>query len=113
MNAIQTAIAEVGSLSKMAAALGVTPQAVAFWRDGLRTMPADRCPDIEKITAGVVTCEMLRPDVNWAVLRGPAAAPAPAPPPPDPPATELAALPTRQQQPGITALADRRLQVGV
>jgi DNA-binding transcriptional regulator YdaS (Cro superfamily) len=31
-------------------------------------IPADYCPDIEALTG--VTCEELRPDVNWAVLRG-------------------------------------------
>lgn len=85
MNAIHTAIGHAGSMTKLAAALRVTPQAVCFWRDGLRGIPADKCPDIEKITGGLVTCEMLRPDVNWAVLRKPslfieaAAVPAPSP----------------------------------
>jgi DNA-binding transcriptional regulator YdaS (Cro superfamily) len=31
-------------------------------------VPADRCPDVEQLTG--VRCEDLRPDVNWAVVRG-------------------------------------------
>lgn len=53
----------------MAGLLKVTPQAVCFWRDGERRFPADYCPDIEVATAGEITCESLRPDVNWAAVR--------------------------------------------
>jgi len=34
--------------------------------------PAEYCPDIERITG--VACESLRPDVDWAYLRGTSAA---------------------------------------
>ncbi|MDT4679101.1 transcriptional regulator, partial [Escherichia coli] len=30
----------------------------------------ERCPAIEKATGGAVTCEELRPDIDWAYLRG-------------------------------------------
>jgi DNA-binding transcriptional regulator YdaS (Cro superfamily) len=30
-------------------------------------VPAEYCPDIEAITG--IACELLRPDVNWSVLR--------------------------------------------
>ncbi|WP_269464900.1 transcriptional regulator [Mannheimia sp. USDA-ARS-USMARC-1261] len=51
----------------MARQLGVKPQAVQQW---FKTkVPAERCPEIEKFTEGKVTCEELRPDVDWAVLR--------------------------------------------
>lgn len=53
----------------MARKLGVSPQAVCFWRDGRRRIPADKCPDIERGTEGRVTCESLRGDVDWAYLR--------------------------------------------
>ena len=69
MNPIQTAISTAGSITKFALALGVTPQAVCFWRDGKRQIPADKCPLIERITAGGVSCEMLRPDVDWGYIR--------------------------------------------
>jgi DNA-binding transcriptional regulator YdaS (Cro superfamily) len=53
--------------SEIARQLGIRPQAVQQW---FKTkVPAERCPDIERISNGEVTCEELRPDVNWAVLR--------------------------------------------
>lgn len=70
MNSISKAIQVTGSASSLAAALKVTTQAVCFWRDGLRKLPADLCIQIEKTTSGAVRCEDLRPDVDWAYLRG-------------------------------------------
>lgn len=36
----------------------------------MRQVPAERCTDIERATAGAVTCEELRPDLDmWAYLR--------------------------------------------
>jgi DNA-binding transcriptional regulator YdaS (Cro superfamily) len=67
MNQIQNAIDVAGSATALAKALGVTPQAVCFWRDGKREIPADKCPLIERETG--VRCELLRPDVAWNVLR--------------------------------------------
>ena len=69
MNAVQQSIAMLGGPSKVAAKLGVTTQAVCFWRDGLREFPAERCPAIERATNGAVRCEDLHPDIDWAVLR--------------------------------------------
>lgn len=69
MTSIEKAIFVVGSASKLSRELGVTVQAVCFWRDGKRKTPADLCPDIERVTNGAVRCEDLRPDVNWALLR--------------------------------------------
>lgn len=53
--------------SEIARQLGVKPQAVQQWFK--RKTPIIRCPEIERITDGKVTCEELRPDVNWGVLR--------------------------------------------
>jgi DNA-binding transcriptional regulator YdaS (Cro superfamily) len=63
----------------MARALSITPGAVNQWCRGLREVPAERCPDIERLTREaaaakfdqtlIVTCEQLRPDVAWGVLR--------------------------------------------
>lgn len=53
--------------SEIAKQLGVKPQAVQQWFK--RKTPIIRCPEIERITEGKVTCEELRPDVNWKVLR--------------------------------------------
>lgn len=69
MNPIQDAIDLAGSITNFSKMLGVTPQAVCFWRDGKRQIPADKCPLIEKVTGGVISCERLRPDVAWSVIR--------------------------------------------
>lgn len=51
----------------MAALLGVSKQRVSNWRR--RGVPLRFAPRIEQLTG--VTCEKLRPDVAWRVLRGP------------------------------------------
>jgi DNA-binding transcriptional regulator YdaS (Cro superfamily) len=38
-------------------------------------VPAEWCVAIERETAGAVTVEELRPDVDWAVIRGKPAVP--------------------------------------
>ena len=58
-----------GTASKLARAIGVRPVMVSQWVSGLKAVPAERCPAIERETAGAVTCEELRPDVPWSVLR--------------------------------------------
>lgn len=60
---------ERGEAIRLAKTIGVAQPIVSFWVSGKRQVPAERCPDIEKFTEGKVTCEELRPDVNWAVLR--------------------------------------------
>jgi DNA-binding transcriptional regulator YdaS (Cro superfamily) len=70
----------VGGQAELARALGVTPAAVNQWCKGVRAVPAERCPAVERETRRVaadkgdpglvVTCESLRPDVEWGVLRG-------------------------------------------
>ena len=54
----------------LAREIGVTPVLVSQWANGVRRVPAERCPQIERATGGAVRCEDLRPDVDWAVLRG-------------------------------------------
>jgi DNA-binding transcriptional regulator YdaS (Cro superfamily) len=62
----------------MASALKVTQPTVSEWHRGQKRVPAERCPEIERGTRernaadperAVVTCEELRPDVAWEVLR--------------------------------------------
>ena len=67
MNPIQQAIDQCGGVTLLAEKLDVSPNSVINWR--ARGAPAEKCPDIERATKGAVTCEELRPDVNWAVLR--------------------------------------------
>lgn len=77
MNAIQRAIDITGSVSDLAAAIGASTPAIYSWRSGARSFPAELCPSIEKATQGAVRCEDLRPDVDWAYLRGTAKATTP------------------------------------
>ena len=69
--AVLVAISIAGSASKIAEACGVTVQAVCFWRDGLRKIPAQQCMKVEQLTDGRVTCEELRRDLDWSYLRAP------------------------------------------
>jgi len=69
MEPIARAVEILGGPTKVALILGVTPQAVCFWRGGHRRFPAEYCPNIEKATDGVIRCEDLRPDVDWGYLR--------------------------------------------
>jgi DNA-binding transcriptional regulator YdaS (Cro superfamily) len=66
---LDNAVEIVGSQAALAAALGVTKSAVNQWKDPGRRVPAEKCPDIERLTKGAVRCEDLRPDVSWNVLR--------------------------------------------
>jgi len=61
---------ETASQADMARALGVTPGAVNQWISGQTALSAERCLLIEEYTQGKVTCEDLRPDVRWDVIRG-------------------------------------------
>lgn len=56
-------IDQLGGTVAVARMAGVAPPSVTAWRQ--RRIPADRCPDIERGSAGKATCEQLRPDVRW------------------------------------------------
>lgn len=56
-----------GGQSIIARNLGVSRAAVGQWKD--RKIPAEFCPVIEEMTNGEMTCEDLRPDVRWDLVR--------------------------------------------
>lgn len=58
------------SQAEVARAIGVPIALISQWKTGTRPVPASRCPTIERVTGGLVTCEELRPDVEWSYLRG-------------------------------------------
>ncbi|MCW5323719.1 transcriptional regulator [Verminephrobacter aporrectodeae subsp. tuberculatae] len=59
-----------GRAAHLAKAIGVSPVTIHNWAyDAGKQVPAERCPEIEKIASGLVTCEELRPDVDWGYLR--------------------------------------------
>lgn len=77
-NALERAISAADGITKLAGMLGLKSHAVIHqWR--LNRVPAEHCPAIERATKTkaaekgdaslVVTCEELRPDVAWGVLR--------------------------------------------
>lgn len=66
-------LTERGRSVALAAEIGVAPELISQWRSGVRRVPAERCPAIERATGGAVRCEELRPDVAWSVLREQAA----------------------------------------
>lgn len=66
---VDKAASILGSQVALAAALGVSKGAVNQWKGDGRRVPAEYCPVIERITSGAVTCEELRPDVEWEVIR--------------------------------------------
>lgn len=69
---IQRACSACGSASALAVALQKSPQFISQLVRGERPVPAELCPVIERETksrGAVVTCEELRPDVAWGVLR--------------------------------------------
>ena len=74
--ALDQATAIVGSMQALAELLGVTKGAVGQWKLEGRRVPAEHCPSIERQTGGKVLCEHLRPDVDWAVVRGKSSEPA-------------------------------------
>lgn len=63
---IDRATDAVGSAAKLAALLGVSPQAISNWK-ARGEVPIDRCVAIEQATGGKVTRRDLRPD-DWLAI---------------------------------------------
>lgn len=61
--------AQRGAQSRLSKAMEIPAPMLSAWASGDRRVPAERCPEIERATGGVVRCEDLRPDVAWDVLR--------------------------------------------
>lgn len=58
------AVTIMGSQSELARCIGSTQGAVWQWLNG-KQFPAHRCALVESATRGLVTCEQLRPDLDW------------------------------------------------
>jgi DNA-binding transcriptional regulator YdaS (Cro superfamily) len=58
-----------GAGAALAKVLKCSPVLISQWANGVRPVPSDRCIEIEKASDGAVTCEELRPDVDWGYLR--------------------------------------------
>lgn len=58
-----------GAVNQLAAAIQVPAALISQWKGGIRQVPEDRCPSIERATEGVVICEEMRPDVSWVRIK--------------------------------------------
>lgn len=67
MSNIKDAVEQCGGPARVASALGVSTQAVCFWRDGKRGLPAEHCAEIERLCGGAVRRWHLRP-ADWHVI---------------------------------------------
>ena len=78
--ALRRAADVLGGQSALASACGYTDRRHVWpWFNTDRRVPAEHCPAIERATRAkaaeqgapklIVTCEELRPDVAWSVLR--------------------------------------------
>lgn len=68
--ALMKAIELCGSQAELARRLGAFTPQVNEWVKGGRPVPAHRCAAIEAATDGLVTCEQLRPDLDWTRVNG-------------------------------------------
>lgn len=62
MGALNRAIEIAGGVTALASRLKTTPQVVNNWR-ARKSVPPERCAEIEAATNGAVTREQLRPDI--------------------------------------------------
>ncbi len=69
MNLAQYLTSTETSQAAFAKQLGVSQGLVNQWLTGKRPISAERCPVIERITNGAVTCEELNDKVDWAFVR--------------------------------------------
>lgn len=69
MKAIDRASSLVGSQSELARRLDVSRAFVSQLCSGIRPVPVRVAIAIERETAGAVTVEELRPDIDWSGIR--------------------------------------------
>ena len=53
----------------LARKLGIPAVLISQWQTGVRRVPLEHCPAIERASNGLIRCEELRPDFDWAYLR--------------------------------------------
>lgn len=61
-NPVKKAVTALGRQKDLAEALGVSQGLISQWCNGI-PVPSEHCPAIERATR--VTCEELRPDLDW------------------------------------------------
>jgi DNA-binding transcriptional regulator YdaS (Cro superfamily) len=70
---LKKAIDDVGGVAKVADYFGISTVSVYEWITR-GCVPAEKCPEIEKFSGGVVRCEQLNDKVDWSYLRNTKAA---------------------------------------
>ena len=73
--AMISAIQFFGGTTQLAKTLGIRQSAISNWRRRNTSVPPEHAITIERESGGAVRCEDLRPDVDWAYLRGTAISP--------------------------------------
>jgi len=67
---IKEALDRAGGVAAVAAHFQISPVSVYEWiKRGL--VPAEKCPEIEKLSGGTARCEDMNCRVDWAYLRAP------------------------------------------
>lgn len=66
--AVELAVSIFGSQANFAKELNIKPQNVQMWVYNKRKVPIKHCLLIETLTKKDVTCEELRPDIDWKEL---------------------------------------------
>lgn len=61
---------EPSRTGKLAAHMGKTPGCIRHWSRSARQLDAEYAPLIEGFANGSVTCEELRPDLDWVRVNG-------------------------------------------
>lgn len=68
IKALDDACEALGTQAALADALGIKSPSISEWRTRGIGAPADRCEAIEAATG--ITCEQLRPDLDWIRVNG-------------------------------------------
>ena len=64
LSPIAKVASKVGSLAKLARALGVSSPTAHEWKTEKRKVPAAHCKEVVRLSEGAVTLQELRPD-DW------------------------------------------------
>ncbi len=67
-NSLKESIEHAGGVAAIASHFNISQVSVYEWiKRG--AVPADKCPEIEKLSCGLVRCEELNALVDWAFIR--------------------------------------------
>lgn len=65
---VKDAMRRAGGVALVAAHFEINPVSVYEWIKRDR-VPADKCPEIEKLSGGAVKCEEMNSEVDWQFVR--------------------------------------------